>query len=121
MYFLSQSGTLVNCLFPNFDFIKHLCVFMFCNIDFTGYQTKNYWIDGNNIEAQDFSSLSEWVTSTGEQLRTDFWFPGQPNKPYTDHCAYLNTENSDYSGLLCDMDCNINFNFICEKNEIERK
>lgn len=81
---------------------------------FTGYQQR-YWIDGNNKNAEDYGNVNEWVTSTGEPLVTDFWGPGEPNKPFTDHCAYLYMEKPSDSRLISDWLCGDNYYFICEK------
>ncbi|KAL4236612.1 hypothetical protein ACF0H5_004996 [Mactra antiquata] len=107
-YCLAEGGHFIQ-EFPEYMKTFFLLVMQQCS----GYQ-RRYWIDGTNLAASNFHDVNQWITSTGDPLVSDFWYPGQPNHPATDHCAYLYMEESSATDLICDWTCNTLYHFVCE-------
>jgi hypothetical protein len=74
----------------------------------------DYYVDGSNAGASDFFAAGAWVMDNGElvPMTSDFWGPGYPNYPGSQHCLRMTSEENY---MWDDCSCSATHYFICEQ------
>ncbi|XP_053401218.1 uncharacterized protein LOC123550283 [Mercenaria mercenaria] len=77
----------------------------------------DYWVDGSNVGASDYSASDAYKTADGEVvplIQNAFWYQGSPSNPSLENCIQVSQTNSYY---LDDCQCvQPGIKHICEKS-----